>query len=45
MDADGKGYSMLGNPNLGQVQVIFLGVENLPGLSAEVWFNELRLAV
>jgi len=45
VDADGKEYSILGNPNLGQVQVFFLGVENRlrPDACVEVWFNELRL--
>ncbi len=45
VDADGREYSMLGNPNLGEVQVIFIGVENRsrPDACVEVWFNELRL--
>jgi cell surface protein SprA len=39
-------YSMFGNPNLGQVQAIFLGVENfsLGPKCTEVWFDELRLS-
>jgi cell surface protein SprA len=43
--ADGKEYAILGNPNLGEVRVIFLGVENRTRDNActEVWFNELRL--
>jgi cell surface protein SprA len=38
-------YTMYGNPNLGQVQAIFLGVENISnGIKCtEVWFDELRL--
>jgi len=38
-------YSMFGNPNLGQVQAIFLGVENISQepKCTEVWFDELRL--
>ncbi len=44
-DADGKEYAMIGNPNLGEVRVFFLGVENRKRNTAcaEVWFNELRL--
>jgi cell surface protein SprA len=39
-------YSMFGNPNLGQVQAIFLGVENVSQGTkcTEVWFDELRLS-
>ena len=39
-------YSMFGNPNLGQVQAIFLGVENISQgpKCTEVWFDELRLS-
>ncbi len=38
-------YSMFGNPNLGQIQAIFLGVENISTstICTEVWFDELRL--
>jgi cell surface protein SprA len=45
-DASGKSYAILGNPNLGSVQAIFLGVENVNNIGTvctEVWFNELRL--
>ncbi len=40
-----RAYSMYGNPNLGQVQAIFLGVENISNgpKCTEVWFDELRL--
>lgn len=43
--ADGKEYAILGNPNLGEVRIFFLGVENRAKDLActEVWFNELRL--
>ncbi|HUQ67027.1 MAG TPA: cell surface protein SprA, partial [Flavitalea sp.] len=43
--ADGKEYAIFGNPNLGEVRVFFLGVENRKSASAcsEIWFNELRL--
>ena len=45
LHADGKEYAILGNPNLGEVRVFFLGVENRKRHEActEVWFNELRL--
>ena len=45
IDADGKEYSIIGNPNLGEVRVFFLGLENRfhENACAEVWFNELRL--
>lgn len=45
-DADGKAYGILGNPNLGEVRGVFLGVENtrLPVACTETWFNELRLS-
>ncbi len=45
-DADGKEYAILGNPNLGEVRIFFLGVENRNRDEActEVWFNELRLS-
>jgi cell surface protein SprA len=45
-DGDGRGYAILGNPNLGAVDAIFLGVENANNpapVCTEVWFNELRL--
>ncbi|MBK6992263.1 MAG: cell surface protein SprA [Chitinophagaceae bacterium] len=42
----GKTYSLLGNPNLGEVRGMLLGVENvnLETICTEVWFNELRLS-
>jgi cell surface protein SprA len=42
---NGRTYAILGNPNLGEVRGILLGVENAKqeALCAEVWFNELRL--
>ncbi|HRE52852.1 MAG TPA: cell surface protein SprA [Flavitalea sp.] len=45
MEADGKELSILGNPNLGEVRIIFLGIENRNRDNAcvEAWFNELRL--
>jgi len=43
--ADGKRYAIYGNPNLGEVRGMFMGVENVKKeiLNAEVWFDELRL--
>lgn len=45
-EANGQTYSIMGNPNLGEVKGILLGVENTGAISAcgELWFNELRLA-
>ena len=45
-DADGKSYAILGNPNLGEVRGVFLGIENnrLQPVCTEAWFNELRLS-
>ena len=45
-DPNGKVYSIMGNPNLGQVQAFFMGVRNESQrtVSAEVWFDELRLS-
>jgi len=44
--ATGKEYAILGNPNLGEVRVFFLGVENRKRetVCTEVWVNELRLS-
>ncbi|MFM7838155.1 MAG: cell surface protein SprA, partial [Chitinophagaceae bacterium] len=46
VDGAGREYAILGNPNLGEVRVFFLGVENrkVESACAEVWVNELRLA-
>jgi cell surface protein SprA len=43
---NGQVYSVMGNPNLGEVRGILLGVENTGSLSAcgQVWMNELRLS-
>ncbi len=45
-DASGTSYAIIGNPNLGEVDGMFLGVENVSNASVctEVWFNELRLS-
>ncbi len=44
--SDGRAYSILGNPNLGEVRGILLAVQNdkIETAFAEVWFNELRLS-
>lgn len=46
VDADGKTYAIFGNPNLGEVRGMFLGIHNNSGGSvcSETWFNELRLS-
>ncbi len=43
---DGKEYAILGNPNLGEIRVMYMGVENRKRENActEVWVNELRLS-
>ncbi|HZH67216.1 MAG TPA: cell surface protein SprA, partial [Flavisolibacter sp.] len=43
---DGKQYAIIGNPNLGEVRGMFLGVENANKelACAELWYNELRLS-
>ncbi|MDB5195749.1 MAG: hypothetical protein JWP88_119, partial [Flaviaesturariibacter sp.] len=44
--ANGKTYSILGNPNLGEVRGMLLAIQNvnLESASIETWFNELRLS-
>jgi cell surface protein SprA len=46
---DGRIYGIMGNPNLGEVRGMFMGVENseqskIEVACTEVWFNELRLS-
>ncbi|MER3463580.1 MAG: cell surface protein SprA, partial [Chitinophagaceae bacterium] len=42
---DGKKYTVYGNPNLGEVRSILLGIQsNAKSFCGEVWFNELRLS-
>jgi cell surface protein SprA len=43
---NGNTYSIIGNPNLGELRGILLGVENTKVASAcgEIWLNELRLS-
>lgn len=42
----GKKFGIMGNPNLGEVQGIFMGVQNnkLENVCLETWFDELRLS-
>ncbi|HJY23045.1 MAG TPA: cell surface protein SprA, partial [Hanamia sp.] len=44
--SNGQTYSIMGNPNLGEIKGILMGVENTNSVSAsgELWFNELRLS-
>ena len=46
MQGNGQVYSVIGNPNLGEIRGILLGVENTNSLSAcgQIWVNELRLS-
>ncbi len=43
--SNGRSYAIMGNPNLGEVRGMLLGVENTTQetMCTEVWFNELRL--
>ncbi|HSK12608.1 MAG TPA: cell surface protein SprA, partial [Phnomibacter sp.] len=46
---DGRVYGIYGNPNLGEVRGMFIGVENPerpdgPNLGVEMWVNELRMS-
>ncbi|MEJ7913059.1 MAG: cell surface protein SprA, partial [Chitinophagaceae bacterium] len=45
-DADGRTYSILGNPNLGEIRGFFMGIQNTTpeSICTEAWFNELRLS-
>jgi cell surface protein SprA len=46
VQANGQTYSIIGNPNLGEVKGILMGVKNIKAGTAcgELWFNELRLS-
>lgn len=46
LQPNGHTYSVIGNPNLGEIRGILLGVENTNSNSAcgQVWLNELRLS-
>lgn len=44
---NGQIYSLIGNPNLGEIKGVLLGVENTRSIGfacGELWFNELRLS-
>ena len=44
---NGQTYAIIGNPNLGEVKGMLLGVENTGNTSdacGEIWYNELRLS-
>ncbi len=43
--SNGHTYSIMGDPNLGEIRGILIGIENTNNVSAcgEVWVNELRL--
>ncbi|MEO6547553.1 MAG: cell surface protein SprA [Ferruginibacter sp.] len=43
---NGQTYSILGDPNLGEIRGILIGVENIntPSACGEMWVNELRLS-
>ena len=45
--SNGQVYSIMGNPNLGEVKGMLLGVENTNNPTdacGEIWYNELRLS-
>lgn len=46
LQTNGQTYSVMGNPNLGDITGVLMGVKNISGGSAcgELWFNELRLS-
>jgi cell surface protein SprA len=45
LQANGHTYSIMGDPNLGEIRGILIGVENEknPSACGEMWVNELRL--
>jgi len=46
LQANGHVYSVMGNPNLGEIRGILIGLENTKATNAcgQVWVNELRLS-
>ena len=47
LQPNGQTYSIMGNPNLGEVKGMLLGIENTNNVSdacGEIWYNELRLS-
>lgn len=46
IQSNGQVYSVIGNPNLGEIRGVLIGVENTSSIGAcgQVWVNELRLS-
>ena len=46
VQSNGQTYSVMGNPNLGEIKGVLIGVENTNANDAcgEIWVNELRLS-
>lgn len=46
LQSNGQTYSIMGNPNLGEIKGVLMGVENsnAPSATGELWFNELRMS-
>jgi len=46
LQENGQTYAVMGNPNLGEIKGVLMGVENINAISAcgQLWFNELRLS-
>lgn len=46
LQTNGQVYSVIGNPNLGEIRGVLIGIENTSSLSAcgQIWVNELRLS-
>ncbi|MEO6638356.1 MAG: cell surface protein SprA, partial [Ginsengibacter sp.] len=46
LQPNGQTYSIMGNPNLGEIKGFLMGVKNdkVEGACGELWFNELRLS-
>ncbi len=46
LQENGQTYSVMGNPNLGEIRGVLLSVENTSSLAAcgQIWVNELRLS-
>jgi cell surface protein SprA len=45
LQSNGQTYSIVGDPNLGEIRGVLIGVENIksPSACGEIWVNELRL--
>jgi cell surface protein SprA len=46
LQSNGQTYGVMGNPNLGEIRGILIGLENTNAISAcgQIWVNELRLS-